>query len=182
MQKQQPTDLVLIKLSELSEDRLRECAKLYCQIWREPPWNEDFWTEEGVLGDIRETLQKSLSRAFVAIFDGTIVGFTWGYGVSKRDLQNISGGDELDVVFETHQKVFYISELGVALQSRKYGVGKKLTKRLINIAKNSGFSAITLRTDINATPAIELYKSLGFEETSATDEKNQTRTYWLLVL
>jgi hypothetical protein len=43
---------------------LKSAAKLYCQIWQEPPWNEDFWTVDGVIKDLDDQIQRPGAKAF----------------------------------------------------------------------------------------------------------------------
>lgn len=171
----------LIELIKLSPDELKKVAELYCLIWREPPWNEDFWTIDGVLEDMKNVFKMSFFRAFVACSKKKIVGFTWGYQVSESEMQKICGNGELNFLFRTY-KIFYIAEVGVDSSARKIGLGKRMTNCLIKLAKKDGADAIVLRTDINAYPARELYRSLGFSEVWVTDNLYRSRTYWLLVL
>ena len=159
---------------------LRECAELYCQTWKEPPWNEDFWTVEGVIEDIKKQMKRSQAIGFLAFCDGKVIGFTWGYEVSKKDLQEISGVTALDILFE-RSRVFYIDELGVSLSFRKRGVGKQLSKTLIATARNSReIRCFTLRTDVKAVAARNLYIKLGFKDLSVQDAEHSQRTYWVL--
>jgi len=183
MQNQRQDKFRLLSISKLSDGQLEKCADLYCQIWKEPPWNEDFWTVWGTLESIREDMSKNIARGFVVLSaTGEVIGFTWGYGVSIGDMREISGNNGLDHVFRQYKKIFYIAELGVSSYYRGYGLGKRLTKRLIASAKFYGVQAILLRTDIRAIPARRLYDLLGFIEMSVTDGQHETRTYWLLIL
>ena len=47
-------DLNIVRVSAgvISKDLLESWAKLYCEIWKEPPWNEDFWVPEKVAEDL----------------------------------------------------------------------------------------------------------------------------------
>jgi ribosomal protein S18 acetylase RimI-like enzyme len=187
---------------------LEKCVKLYCDIWKEPPRNEFFWSPREVLVDMWRQFQKPGAGSFFAISvtgepeelnyqerydfkrklakaDGLnveIVGFSWGYLVSRGDLRDISGGDKLDHLFEIDQKIFYIDELGVGSSFRKRGIGELLTQKLIDYFRNQGANVITLRTERKAIAARALYQKLGFQELPIKDAKHQDRTYWKLVL
>ena len=171
------------RLDVKKEEVLRKCAELYCQIWKEPPWNEDFWTVEGVIEDIKKQMERPHAVGFWALHGEEVVGFTWGYEVSKEDLRKISGVETLDVLFEKGDRVFYIDELGVAPLFRKRGVGEQLSKALIAVAQGlCGIQRFTLRTDIKAIAARKLYIKLGFKELSVRDAEHPERTYWVLEL
>lgn len=199
------TRIVRVSMERLSGQTLGRWAALYCRIWREPPWNEDHWTSEGVSDDIRREMANSCAEAFLAfarqfpsgyeIMDRCgaratgyreedlmgVVGFTWGYRVCKEDLRDITGSDELASLFTGDGgDIFYIDELGVASQYRKRGFGRRLSEQLIAVAKDHGCSRITLRTDVEADPARALYASLGFKELDVRDAEHADRSYWLL--
>jgi len=65
-------------------------AELYCEIWKEPPWNENFWTVERVMQDIQKELTRPNAVLFSATNDQGVVGFTWGYETTLSDLHRIS--------------------------------------------------------------------------------------------
>jgi len=160
---------------------LKSCAELYCQIWREPPWNENFWTVSGVLSDIEQQLSKACSEGFLAVNGSNeAIGFTWGYPVSKNNMRKISKSSDLDFVFEKRKKVFYVDELGVGSNFRIRGVGKSISETLITAAKRHGVKCFILRTDEKALAARVLYQKLGFRELDARDGEFTKRTYWLL--
>lgn len=175
---------VEIKRLDLEKEKvLRKCAELYCQIWKEPPWNEDFWTVEGVIEDIKKQMKRPNAIGFLSLHGEEVVGFTWGYEVSKDNLREISGVEVLDVLFEKGNRVFYIDELGVASLFRKMGIGEQLSKSLIATVLNScEIRRFTLRTDIKAIAARNLYIKLGFRDLSIRDAEHSTRTYWFLEL
>lgn len=161
---------------------LRDVAKLYCNIFSEFPWDEN-WDEEEVLGGMKKELQKPFARMVIAVAaeNDKAIGFSWGYEVSESDLLEISGNSVLvDFIFRIPNRVFYIDELGVAPSFRGKGIGKKISQILLEYAKKSGFSAIVLRTDIKAKAARVLYKELGFTELMQRDAVHQERSYWIL--
>jgi len=156
-------------------------ARLYCQIWKEPPWNEDFWTVEGVMNDLEEQSQKP-NAIVLATTNGNqeIIGFTSGYeinivdiseisGIPRETWENIIGGDNL----------FYIDEFGVKKDYRKHGVGGILVQRLLEEIAKRNIRSITLRTDISAIPARKVYSVAGFKELPLRDVAHKDRSYWL---
>jgi ribosomal protein S18 acetylase RimI-like enzyme len=159
-----------------------EAAELYCQVWKESPWNEDFWIASKVQEDMKKEFSKKSASAFFALDEksGAVIGFSWGYEISKKEMRSISNGNILDDLFDDQEKCFYIDDLGVNSQYRAKGVGRKLSELLIGSAKRNGIGKIILRTDEKALSARNLYTKLGLRELSARDLKYPERTYWIL--
>ena len=172
----------IVNLKSASEDLLQRCAKLYCEIWKEPPWNEDFWEPEGVMQDLRRGLSMPCVEGFLSLHDFTVTGFTWGHAVSRREMEVISTGSKLDYLFLNSGRVFYVDELGVASSFRHIGIGETLTKTLLVAAREHDIRAITLRTNKNAHAARKLYQKIGFRDLMVEDGKHPDRTYWVLAL
>ncbi len=170
----------IVSLNQVSEDLLWKCAKLYCKIWKEPPWNEEFWKPEEVVHDIKQQLEKPCAEGFFSFHDSTLAGFTWGYSVSKPEINIISGNERLDSLFFNDNKVFYVDELGVALSFRRKGIGESLTRTLLGAIKKHSINLVALRTDKKANAARSLYQKIGFKDLLIEDEKYPDRTYWLL--
>ncbi|PID52115.1 MAG: hypothetical protein CR972_03765 [Candidatus Moraniibacteriota bacterium] len=154
----------------IEQSALESCAKLYCDIWREPPWNEDFWKEENVLIDMEKQLQKDDARAYFALCDEKVVGFTWGYIVSPNEMNVISNTD-----FWSGEDLFYIDELAVKKGFRSKGLGKQLTLQIISGLKHNA----VLRTDQKAQAAREVYRNCGFSELPVIDGVHASRSYWI---
>jgi ribosomal protein S18 acetylase RimI-like enzyme len=167
---------------QVSRNLVWQCAKLYCEIWKEPPWNEDFWQPAEVMRDITQQLKKTKAVGFLGIQNGEVVGFTWAYAVTSTDMNNISGGRNLDYLFQTGNQVFYIDELAVSPRFRNQGKGESLSRALLFEIKKSGCNLITLRTDKKAKAARLLYQKLGFKDQMIEDKKYPDRTYWVLSL
>jgi ribosomal protein S18 acetylase RimI-like enzyme len=163
-------------------DTTRQFALLYCQIWKEPPWNEDFWTPEDVLQTLSKKMQLPEAECFLAQNQGLIIGFTRGYSVNRQELAEIAGGEQLNFIMESTPRIFYIDELGVAPNGRCHGIGRALTMKLIKHAKTRGLNLVVLRTERLALPARAVYRHLGFTELDVKDSRHESRTYWLLNL
>lgn len=165
-----------------SEQVLRSCASLYCQIWREAPWNEDFWTIDGVAEDLKRQAQKSGAKGFFALCGEQVSGFTWGYSANREDMRKISESADLDHLFSNGECVFYLAELGVCSSFRKHKVGEGLTAHLIASLAKDGVRMVVLRTDVKADAARHLYQKMGFTDLQIKDGKHGNRTYWVLQL
>lgn len=171
---------------EIHPTLMQSLAEVYCDIWSEPPWNEDFWRPDQVLNDLRSYLKKPGARGFVALAQerglgqAKLAGFCWGYIVNQSDLRDISSSQDLDQLFTENKSIFYFSELGVAKDWRNQGIGKGLSVRLIDATRAMGCQTIILRTDVKAHAARALYERQGFQEISVRDGKHTDRTYWVL--
>jgi ribosomal protein S18 acetylase RimI-like enzyme len=187
-------ELIRLNHDKIPNIVMGKYAELYCKIWKEPPWDEEFWTKDQVLEDIRLGMSKNCADGFIAVCKcqeersatrlATVVGFTWGYMVSQQDLRDISGGNNLDVLFQegVDARVFYVDELGVDRGYRDKGIGNELSSQLLSAAKNHGASVVTLRTDEKAMSAQKLYMGLGFQNLLIKDERYPGRNYWRLTL
>lgn len=165
-------------------DNIDGVVQLYCQVWREPPWLEE-WDPKIVAEKLRCVLKRDDGLAFVAQNEVGVAGFTWGHEVDRGEMQRISEVDFIEIFSggaTGTRRIFYIAELATAATSRVCGVGRSLSLQLIRAAQASGCSAVLLRTDTDAIPAKSLYESLGFVELPVNDGRHCSRTYWLLEL
>lgn len=170
-----------LRLGEMDAELIGKCAALYCQVWQEPPWNE-IWEKEKAEADLQAQMQKPSAQGFLALKSSNVVGFTWGYAISQRDLQDISHSSNLDYLFQRSKYLYYIDELGVDIRFRGCGIGRMLSRILLGAALASEFSTVILRTDVHASPARKLYNQLGFTELPVRDGIYTDRTYWNLEL
>lgn len=157
-------------------------AKVYCDVWKEPPWNEHFWTVEGVTADIQRELNKRNACGYVMLNQTKVVSFTWGYEANRDELAEISGNRKLDIIFSGNKRVFYVDELGTLSQYRLKSLGKEISWQLLSAAEEKGLDLAVLRTEKKAIAARALYEKLGFKELPVSDEQHKTRSYWVLNL
>lgn len=157
-------------------------AEVYCEVWKEHPWNEDFWTATEVMLDIEKELSKQDACGYIVLNKSEVVSFSWGYGVSKDGLVKISGSNKLDRLFTDDKKVFYLDELGTSSNHRRHKLGEIVSWQVLASAEEKGFNLVILRTDAKAEAAQGLYKKLGFEELPTFDEAHRSRNYWVLNL
>jgi ribosomal protein S18 acetylase RimI-like enzyme len=164
---------------KLLPETMKMWAELYCEIWKEPPWNEDFWKPREVKGEFRKELSRPHGEAFLALENQKVVGFTHGYSVSCQEMREVAGNGLLNKLFKHTNRVYYIDELGVAKEYRGRHISIDLTNSLIQAVKCHGITCITLRTDMQAMAARNLYQKLGFKELKVCDAKYPNRTYWV---
>jgi len=161
------TSVVFVDFCENYRDSL---VKFYIDVWKEPPWNEFFWTPELVNKDINFGLSQKdfVGKLAVDIKNNEVVGFTWGYKLPLKEFPFLK-----DVVEE---ETFYIDELAVRADYRKRKIGTLLTNRLTEEVVKIGYETIVLRTDVNGGAYI-FYKKLGFEDLNIRDPQYPERTY-----
>ncbi|HAO64664.1 TPA: hypothetical protein DCQ44_01645 [Candidatus Taylorbacteria bacterium] len=195
-----------VDMQKFSSDTWSTWTKLYCDIRKEPPWNENFWYPTNVGRQISEELTRPHGEAIVALVNCVfslanvpeefvdwaefqvssrgqrVVGFTYGYSVNILEMRTLAGCGLLNSLFKRTPRVYYIDELGVDMEYRGLGIAKSLTRKLIEVVKDHGLSCITLRIDKQAYRARHFYEKLGFTEISMHDGKNLNPTYWALQL
>ncbi|MFA5994797.1 MAG: GNAT family N-acetyltransferase, partial [Parcubacteria group bacterium] len=170
----------LVLVGKDDEQTIFDAAEVYCEIWKEFPWNEDFWKVPEVILDMKQQVQKDSAVFLVAQLGQDVAGFTWGYAVRQADMQEICGSTVLNCLFDDHTSIFYIDELATAIAARGKGIGSHLAQALIGEARALGNDVFCLRTDVKAQAARTLYKELGFVDLGIQDEKYPSRTYWML--
>lgn len=137
-------------------------VRIYQNAFAEPPWNEN-WASDEVLKDMKYALSQKNPIMLVAAENGPvgddsrIVGFTWGYSIVPAKFPFLA--DFVDI-----STCGYIDEVAVDAGYRKIGVATLLTKQCISRAAEMGMSRLFLRTDESNTAAMNLYASLGFEK------------------
>lgn len=169
------------RLAQGDEKKIVAVAELYCEIWQEPPWNEDFWKVPEVSEKIRVCFERQSFGIFVAEENEVTAGFTWGYQVSCDELREIAGHGQLDFLFEPLNRIMYLADLATKSSFRRRGIGEKLTCALIEFAYDAGITHIVLRTHKKAVAARNLYQKAGFKELPVEDKEYPDRTYWLKI-
>ncbi len=97
------------------------------------PWSKTLLANE---------IQSNTSLVLCAVIDGTVVGF----------------GSLMEVYDEIH-----ITNLAVATDHRREGIGRRLLSELINAKSAEQMKDVILEVRISNTSAIALYSSYGFE-------------------
>jgi ribosomal protein S18 acetylase RimI-like enzyme len=154
--------------------------QLYCEVWKEPPWEEFFWTHEIVEKYIDDTRSKPNSIWLLIKTGEQLIGFALGYEVDQVMMQEISGHSGLDHLFDNKRRVFYDAEVAVLTKHRRNGLGSKLILEKVRFAKQVGCQTIVVRT--KAESAKIMLTKLGFHDTMISDGSDPERTYWQLEL
>jgi ribosomal protein S18 acetylase RimI-like enzyme len=153
---------------DFKEEYRKPLIDLYKEIWKEPPWNEFFWTDKMVDDDISFALDQKDFIGKLALCSNDVVGFTWGYKLPFEKFPFLKG--------VTRDETIYIDELAVRSDFRRRKIGATLTNLLIENAIGLGYYDLILRTDVNGV-AYAFYKSLGFDDTEVRDPTYPERTY-----
>lgn len=176
---QKSCGIEVVRLKPFDHEIIRATAELYCEVWKEPPWNEGFWKVDEVIADMLLQMKNKPAIFLVAICDNQIVGFTWGYEAEKELMRSICGSLILDQFFEKHKACFYVDELATHIHFRYKGIGRKISLVLLGEARSIGQNRFILRTDVKAHAARSLYSKIGFKDLKITDANYPDRTYWL---
>lgn len=107
--------------------KIVELIELCKEVWKEPPWNEHFWTNEMV----KEYALARGETILLAIIKKEVVGFTWGYGIPKEKFPFLKSFFDY--------RLFYIDGLAVKKDYRRIGIDSFLLKRLLEKALKEGF-------------------------------------------
>lgn len=97
------------------------------------------WTQE----DFQQALKNKNNGYLVAEVDGQVAGYCGYWGIPPEG---------------------YIYNVAVQKEYRRQLIGYQLLCKLIEMAKVNGIQALSLEVRYSNTPAIQLYKRLGFEE------------------
>lgn len=160
-------------------DTLAKCAELYCQVWTEPPWDENDWNLAEVMASLGQLSRDASAIFIMSLARGNPTGFTIGYPLSASGLAAKGGTQRLAGLCRGCGEVFYIADLGVSSTNRGLGLGQMLSEKLLAEAEDRGYTRFVLRTDVNALPARILYTKLGFSDTGIADANYPSRTYWI---
>ena len=162
---------------------MEEVAKLYCEIFSDSPWNENYILSE-VLQTMDEHFKKPNAITLAALEDGKLIGFTWMYEIFKSDLrEGTRFSPELHFLFNGIMRIFYLQELGIKKDLRRKGNGERLTQKLLNTGKENGANFVVLSTNPAAMAMISLISRIGFQNSGIVrPPKDLGRTYWFLEL
>lgn len=164
---------------------MEEVAELYCEVFKEPPWNEGLKSKE-VMETMREQFGRPGVIALAHLESDKVISFAWMYRIFKSDLD---GGTryspELGFLFEDQKRVFYLQEIGVKKKKRQRGIGEKLIRELLARGKGNGngASVVVLSTNSKARSIVLLISKIGFQSSEIVrPPKELERTYWILKL
>lgn len=95
------------------------------------------WSESAILAE----MENGHSTLFAAVENGGVIGWA--------GLEAVCGEGS-------------VTNIAVLPAFRRKGVGRKLTQRLIEEAREEGLDFLMLEVRVSNTPAVALYESLGF--------------------
>jgi aminoglycoside 6'-N-acetyltransferase I len=126
----------------ITENDIRDCAKLFSYVFSIEPWNEP-WTEEGAFKRLNHFFE---SKGFVGVLleSDDLMGFALG------NVEPFHFGD-----------MFYLREMCIDTKKQNSGYGCKLLERLEDNLKSMNVNSIYLTTDIEI-PASKFYQKHGF--------------------
>ncbi len=67
-------------------------------------------------------------------------------------------------LIKVSETTYELAKMGVSPQYQGLGAGKKLVRRVIDEARSLGCTYLFLESNQRLTPALNIYKSLGFVE------------------
>ncbi len=122
---------------------INECAKLYAEVYQEPPYNE-IWDIKTASKYLKRFIEFDKNNCYIALQDNNIVGLLLGYTYPWRERIN-----------------YYIQEIFVQKDSRSKGIGKSLISYAISqLGKNISISLIANQN----TDAAAFYEKLGLSK------------------
>ncbi|MBW2980921.1 GNAT family N-acetyltransferase [Candidatus Woesearchaeota archaeon] len=102
---------------------------------------------------LKKDLSSEWRAVFIAVDDGKIVGMVLSKIFRSMYIQG-------------HERTGYISNLYVKKEFRKKGIGKKLTRAVIDWLKSKDTTALTLEVYEANKLALDFYHQLGFKNHS----------------
>lgn len=97
--------------------------------------------------NIEKFLQTSNTYAFVLRNEEKVIGFAYGYGLTRLD----------------GKVMFYLHSIGILPRYQSNGYGVMLMDYIVSFAKENGFSEIFVITDKANVKACKLYEKLGLK-------------------
>ena len=125
---------------------LKHLLRVFGEAFEEPDTYQSAVPSEGYL---QALLGKPHFIALVVLDGDTVVGGLVAYELQK---------------FEQERKELYIYDLAVSAEHRRKGIATNLIRELQRVANEGGAYVIFVQADLEDTPAIRLYESLGVRE------------------
>jgi ribosomal protein S18 acetylase RimI-like enzyme len=187
-------EVAALTLAELRADHtgslIEQVSALIKEVFSAPPWHENLSIARIQFG-LGVEMMRNNPLLFVAKANGTgrIIGYLLGQEVCRysedprhQTLSKIAGSNDLDYLFNSNKRIFYVSGIGITQKHRRCGIAEQLSLMLINELRRLGFSYRIGRTDISVQAMRNLYLKQGFQELPVADANYPERTYWLLEL
>lgn len=128
----------------------------------------EFWPASEVALDLMKEMGPEAS-VWIALRDGRVIGFCWGYPMSPEKLQLKLGlegiADAIRTKFPGQSRVAYQDDMGILPEYRHRGIASKFFERRLEDFRRMGLSAGVVRTKTN--PPTVTYdwftKKLGYK-------------------
>ncbi len=158
------------------KDDLQRAIDFYCNVWREAPWLEDWWTEDMVKSIYYDALSQPHAVFKIAVWREQVIGLSVGFLISTDDTIKRCPG--IEKMIRPDKPIFYIADLATDSNYRWHGIGRALTDELIKAIPNEDGCNVILRTHQDALVAQRLYEKAGFKNTLLSDRSHTDRQYW----
>ena len=129
--------------SEIEDNDLLECAALFAESFKQPPWDEK-WNIDDALERLSDFYHCPKTVAFKVLDNGYIVGFLIG-----------------NVEVWCEDNYFYLKEMCVSSTRQRAGVGRILMTHLEEVLLEKKIARAYLMTQRNSIPE-QFYTSLGY--------------------
>lgn len=127
-----------MKISVMQSEHVDEVARLYAQVFSEPPWNEEWRHTEALL-----SVRNPLLRWWVAIKEEKVMGFVGG---CVADATFIATTFRIPSELLGIRKVGYLAELGVNPHARRQGLARDLSNELLDFFRKEDVEQFIVRT------------------------------------
>lgn len=163
---------------QVPTDLLHSATTHYCEVWKEPPWLED-WNRQEVFDFLNTIKERPGNVMILAETGGRVVGISAGWSMSFDRLSELAKAAQWSRDLES-ARIFYVAELCTDPMIRGHGIGTRISSIMLQTARNTGHDRFALRTHVEAFPAHHVYAKLGFSQTGFFDAELPDREYWLL--
>lgn len=124
-------------------DNLEDGARLYCTVFNEPPWDND-WTVDRAQRRMSEIIETPGYRGYIAAREEELIGFVMG------NLEQWYTGEH-----------FYLKEMCVRPSRQRRGIGTALLEHLGDELRREEVERVYLLT-MQESPAHAFYDANGF--------------------
>ena len=172
------TEVEVLPLTEetLSEDALgtivTQLAVISYLVFNTPPWSDGLAIPRLIYGLGKDLMRKNAVAYFARLKSGLVVGYNLGYEIfltsddtRDRTLQEVSGTNALDYLFEEGRKRIFLGDtLCVHPGLWRQGIGEKLVSAVTEQAQRMEFDIRLGRTDVTHMPQRQHFGKHGFPE------------------
>ncbi len=118
----------------------------------------EFWSSDGIKGDLGFALSQPDPIVLVAESGGSLAGFSWGYRLPLAKFPFLGAWES------TTLRPSYMDEIAVSAEARQRGIGTELCIAYMGETKRRGGESVVLRTDKRNASSVGLFRKVGFRE------------------